>query len=119
MIHAGYVRDQELNDEAVVLRDEDGVSLAIQRSLEPDEQGRAAGMDTYCLVVDDGATHYGGVVEWSRDAPDLVVLVLSAEAADALGLPRELDLELDPTELDHIDPVVQRLLAAGSTRRAP
>lgn len=111
MIRARHVRDEGGNYEAVVLVDDDGFSFSIQRALEFDEQDRVAGMDTYCLVADAGATHYGGVESWRRIEPGVVLLDLTEEAADALGVPGELELDFDPPELDRIDPPVRRLIA--------
>lgn len=33
----------------------------LQKSLESDPQDEALGMDTYCIVLEDQATHYGGI----------------------------------------------------------
>jgi hypothetical protein len=89
----GYTRDPDLNFEALVIFDEpSGDTLEIQRSLAFDEQDAAAGMDTYCLVRDAGATHYGGVESWSV-GKGLLTLSLSDEAATVLGLPAA-DLEM-------------------------
>jgi hypothetical protein len=90
----GYVRDVDLNFEALVILDEpSGDTLEIQRSLSFDEQDTAAGMDTYCLVVSAGATHYGGVESWAvRDG--MLTLSLSEAAAAVLELPADVDISV-------------------------
>ena len=69
--------------------------LIVARSKRVSAQDAALGMDTYCVITgSSGATHYGGVddVEWPSE--DRLRLVLSREAAEALELPREVDLVL-------------------------
>lgn len=113
MIRAGHVLEEADNYEAVVLVDDDGFSFSLQRALQFDARDRETGMDTYCLVVEAGATHYGGIERWHREGRDLVVLTLLPGAADALGVPAEIDLEFDPAVLDDIDPIVRRLIGEG------
>jgi Immunity protein 10 len=58
-----FVRD-DLNAQYLVLAehaDGSGRRLEVQRSLRVDAQDHSLGMDTYCLVTEDQATHYGGV----------------------------------------------------------
>lgn len=78
----------DLNTLAVVFaerEDGSGGRLELQRALSFDEQDRAEGMDTYCLSMSSGATHYGGVLSWSL-TPGTLELTLSREAAVDLGL---------------------------------
>jgi hypothetical protein len=90
----GYTRDADLNFEALVILDEhSGDTLEIQRSLSFDEQDTAAGMDTYCLVLSAGATHYGGVESWTvRDG--LLKLSLSETASAVLQLPADVEFSV-------------------------
>lgn len=94
MIDVAYVYDEELNFEGLLLHDRlSGDTLEIQRSIEFDEQDVALGMDTYCLVW-QGATHYGGIVDWVIDGNSFTVH-LSDDARAELGLPPLLTLGLD------------------------
>ena len=59
-----------------------------------DPQEIGLGMDTYCLVVDPGqATHYGGVRECELDGERLR-LMLTEQAAQTLGMPRDTSVAL-------------------------
>ncbi len=89
--------------------DGSGQRLEFQRSLHPDEQDRALGLDTYCVVRDGGATHYGGISDW-RIADGSLVLTLDREAEASLGA-REFVIDVPPTEQDAIDAALRRLLA--------
>jgi hypothetical protein len=76
--------------------DGSGQRLEIQCALEFDEQDRALGMDTYCLCMDSGATHYGGIIRHDLSPPWLTI-VLDARAAEALGTRGyRLHLAVDP-----------------------
>ena len=82
--------DEALGVDSVVLCESDdgsGRCLEIQRPLRPDEQDAARGQDTYCLVLDAAATHYGGVTGWRLEDGSLT-LDLDASAAEALGVQR-------------------------------
>lgn len=84
---AAFVRDEDLEADILVLAEQEdgsGRRLEIQRSVTTTAADVQAGMDTYCLADDTGATHYGGVSGWSLDE-DVVCLSLDSEAADALG----------------------------------
>ena len=62
-----FERDDELNAQYLVLAERaDGSSrrLEVQKSLRFDQQDLSLGMDTYCLVTEEPATHYGGVLDW-------------------------------------------------------
>lgn len=116
MITVSHWHSVEDNFETVAMTDEEAVSFGIQRSLEFDDQDRATGMDTYCLVADSGAASYGGLREWVRAGEGTVVLILADSAADELGLPSEFELDIDPLVLDEIDPIVRRLIVPGHDR---
>jgi hypothetical protein len=101
---AAYTRSVDLNMEAVILAD-DRIAptwqLEVQRTLVPDAQDRALGMDTYCVVLPSGASSYGSL-EFIEIGETLRLRFLP-EAVETLGLPdREIDvpLELPPHELD-------------------
>ncbi len=88
--------------------------LVIARGKRFGAEDVALGMDTYCLITGtSGATHYGGVDELSWPEPNRVRLSLSREAAEALMLPRDLELALPE---DTVELVRERLpaLLAGS-----
>jgi hypothetical protein len=90
----GYTQDPDLNFEALVILDEtSGDTLEIQRSLSFDEQDVAAGMDTYCLVRDAGATHYGGVESWGV-GDGILTLNFREQAATMLELPAEVNISV-------------------------
>jgi Immunity protein 10 len=61
-----------------------GRRVEIQRSLHPDEQDLALGQDTYCLVTEEQAIHYGGVLDW-RIEESTLHLDLTEEACRAIG----------------------------------
>jgi hypothetical protein len=114
-MRAGFTKDLDLNYEAVVFLDEQtGDAFEIQRSLEFDDQDRAMGMDTYCLVLGSGPTHYGGVAHWTLDDSALE-LVLTTDAAAALGIAPHLRLESTAQELRDIAAHLPALLSASGT----
>jgi Immunity protein 10 len=85
-----FHRDDSLNAQYLVLAehaDGNGRWLEIQRSLQVDEQDQALGQDTYCLVTEEQATHYGGVLDWRIDGSTLD-LDLTEEACRVLGTSR-------------------------------
>jgi len=90
-ISAGAVAIEEMPDVSTFViifaqnPDGRGERLELQRALTFDEQDHDLGMDTYCLCMASGATHYGGVLSWRLDDGGLV-LRLTAEAAAALGV---------------------------------
>ncbi len=108
-MRVGYVREDGY--EGVHFEDDDGNTLGIERADEFDEADIAAGMDTYCIVLGSGQVVYGGVESWAVDAPGHAMLVISDEAAEALGVEfTAFDIDADPAELAAVDPVVQRLI---------
>ncbi len=104
----GYVQDEGLNFEALVILDDSGDVLEIQRSLGVDDQDAALHMDTYCIVR-GGLTHYGGVLSWGL-SHDLLVVKLDLEAAEALQLPQELVVAVSPDGSQMILQYMERLL---------
>jgi Immunity protein 10 len=84
--------------------------LEVQRAFEFDQQDRDLGQDTYCLVVDTGPVHYGGVERWTA-IDGGVRMQLSAPAAEALGLERDLEIRLpDPEHHALVVDALARLL---------
>lgn len=79
MATVGWVKDEELNYCAIVIRDEaSGDTIEVKRSLETDAQDAELGMDTYC-VIRGGAIHYGGLEAFrnlSRAVRQLLVIAL-------------------------------------------
>lgn len=97
-VRVAYTRDTDLNFEALLILDEDTAEvLEIQRSLRFDEQDRANGEDTYCLVASAGPTHYGGLAEWSLE-DGVLHLTLTAQAAATLELEEQLQLPVGAEE---------------------
>lgn len=87
---------RELNTQVVVLaenKDGSGRRLEFQKALNFDVSDVEAGMDTYCLVVESGATHYGGVIGWAIEEHQLA-LHLDDGAAEELGLVQQLQVDL-------------------------
>jgi hypothetical protein len=78
-------------------RDSTDGMLEVQRAFEFDEQDRELGQDTYCLVVNAGPTHYGGVERWEATDGGVRVRLTSQAAAD-LGVEPELDIRLPDPE---------------------
>lgn len=109
-MRASYVIDHELGYEAVVFGDESAEDgLSVQRTLEPDEQDFALGMDTYCLCLSSGPTVYGGVTGWSAHHGE-ITLRLNEKAASVLGVQDELKLQPSEHELRSVVPHLLRLL---------
>ena len=82
-----FERDDSLNAQYLVLAehaDGGGRRLEVQRALHFDEQDVALAQDTYCLVTEAQATHYGGVVNWLLDG-SLLHLELTDEASRVIG----------------------------------
>ena len=70
--------------------DEDSLgALVFSQSDTVDEQASLLGMDSYSVSTDSGATFYGGVESARVDGTELT-LRFTPEAAETLGLPREL-----------------------------
>ena len=107
---AGYVIDDQLGYEAVVFEDDlSGDGLSVQRTLEPDEQDVALGMDTYCVCLSSGSAVYGGVEAWSV-LDGVITLSLSDDAASELGVPGNLSIMASEDELKSVVHHLARLL---------
>lgn len=87
------------------------VAIVLTRSFEFDEQDRAQGMDTYCLIMPDQMTRYGGIASWGLN-DRVLVLRLDEEASkffDADGGYR-LNLQLDHASLRKLEEGLARVL---------
>jgi hypothetical protein len=109
----GYFDPAEFGTEGVVFADTpdgDENTLEIQRGTdEPDEQDVERGQDTYCLVVNAGATVYGGVRAWTLGANDLR-LELEPWAAAELGVDDELVFDLTRVDASGLRDTLERVL---------
>jgi len=115
---AGAVGIEELpdvNSFVVVLAEQadgSGARLELQRALSFNEQDRKLGMDTYCLCVTSGATHYGGVTSWSVRERRLE-LALTDDAAATLGTGPSIVVRLPiDVSLDTLRVALDRILTA-------
>jgi hypothetical protein len=113
-ITAGAVAVEEMSDintfVVVFAQNGDGSDrLEIQRALSFDEQDRQSGMDTYCLCLASGATHYGGVESWRLDEGGLE-LRLAGDAAEELGVEGVVRVDIQ------MAPAVREKVAAGLAR---
>ena len=92
--------------------DGSGRTLEVQRSLvEDDDYERSLGLDGYCVVLDGGPTAYRSVERWVA-AGTTVVLHLTSEGADALGV-RSIALEADTGTAALIRSVLRHLIDGG------
>lgn len=113
-VSAAYDRDEANNVEGVYFRYPEFGVLAVVRSLEFNDSDRELGQDTYALTWDTGETYYGGIREWITDEPDHAFMMITPEAAEALDNPDGyFDLEMEPAELDAIQPHVARFVSEG------
>lgn len=85
-----------------------GRRLEIQKALTFDDQDKATGQSTYCLCIESGATHYGGVASWSVSNRALR-LALHPEAERALGVSDGYLIEV-PSGASELKGVLRRLL---------
>lgn len=106
---ATYVRDEDLNLEMVSIGDPED-HLLVQRALSFDDQDRALGQDTYCLVTATGATFYGGVEIARIESLDLV-LSFTSEAVAALDLPVDLSATCEGPQADEALDHLARILS--------
>ena len=85
------------------------IRFEVQRSRTFDEQDRTLGMDTYCLVMDSGASHYGGVIGWQVDEANVLRLTLDDRAATALAT-SSIEIALRPQDADVVSQAMPALL---------
>lgn len=84
-----------------------GHRLEIQRALEFDQQDINLGMDTYCLVTESGATHYGGIQDWVVNV-NQVDIELDLVACQQLGTSGFL-IDIEPAKIDAVKHALRRL----------
>lgn len=83
-----FLRDEDLEADVLALAEQEdgsGRRVELQRALVVTDEDRQLGMDTYCLVVETGATHYGGIEACTLD-DGVLELRLSPEATEDLGV---------------------------------
>jgi hypothetical protein len=86
-----------------------------------DEQEIRLGMDTYCLVVDPGQrAFYGGVLACEIVGREML-LGLTDEASQTLGIPDELRFRLDFSEetIEMLRRGLRRVLTSGRADAIP
>ena len=99
---AAYERWDDLNTVVLALAaeaDGEGSRVEFQRGIVPDPQDEALGMNTYCICLETGATHYGGLAAW-RIADAVLDLQFTAAAAKALGVAHTVRIGLTPLSPD-------------------
>lgn len=93
-VAVGYVRDDELNFQALVLEaDGSAPQIEVQRSLASDGDDVSRGWNDHCLVVDSGPVSYGAVRGW-RIVGDRLLLELHETGAAELGVARSIEYRL-------------------------
>ncbi|MET7276171.1 Imm10 family immunity protein [Streptomyces flaveolus] len=101
--------------------DGEGCHLSIQSGVrEPDAQQLRLGWDTYCVMNETGAVHYGGI-ESAAVAAGKVSFRFSSEAAAELSLPGEsLELALhEDVDVATLRVGLHRVLTYGNTEKVP
>lgn len=100
----------------------EGAYLILQCALTaPTDQDAATGMDTYCLMDDLGAVHYGGIERAELDDTTLR-LRFDEDAADELGIrnpERGLTLAVPARETARLADGLRRVLTYGGPDRQP
>lgn len=100
----------------------DGAYLIFQCALTPpDAQDEATGMDTYCLLDEDGAVQYGGVTHATLENATLT-LILIQDAADELGVEnqaRTIAIDIPPADSARLAQGLRRILTYGNPANAP
>ena len=125
-IHVVAVEENEPDDCLTVAAAEEedggGHQLIVQIPLhDPDDQERSLGLDTYCLMNADGATHYGGIREAAL-TDTVLNLTFTEEARQELGLPAEhlrLRLNVTPGEVGQFATGLNRALHYGNPDHRP
>ena len=99
-----------------------GAYLILQCALtSPDEQDAATGMDTYCLMDEQGAVHYGGIQR--AELTDATLRFrFDQDAAAELGIQnpeRDLTLTIPPDDATRLATGLRRVLTYGNPDRSP
>lgn len=111
---------EDLGSFVVVLaerHDGGGRRLELQRALEVDPQDVERGEDTYCLVTEECAVYYGGVIAWSLVDKELK-LELTPEAASVLGVDGgfSIALEADAATIERLREGLRTVLSDSVAR---
>lgn len=104
----------------------DGACLIFQCSPTPPSTsdiatGLDTGLDTYCLLDQDGAIHYGGVTRAVLE-PGRLTLTLTDEAATELGVDDAMNtitLSIPPRETGRLADGLRRVLTYGDSTQVP
>jgi hypothetical protein len=100
----------------------EGAYLILQCALTaPDEQDAATGMDTYCLMDEQGAVYYGGIqrAELTDTALRLRFDHDAAEELDVQDPERELTLTIPADDTTRLADGLRRVLTYGNPGRRP
>ncbi|MBR7827783.1 hypothetical protein KDK95_15800 [Actinospica sp. MGRD01-02] len=96
--------------------------LILQCSINPPSSAdTAAGLDTYCLLDQDGAVQYGGVTRAVLE-DGLLTLSLMSEASGELGVDDGTDtivLAVPPLDADRVAEALRRIFTYGNPGRRP
>ncbi|MDO5676713.1 MAG: Imm10 family immunity protein [Propionibacteriaceae bacterium] len=94
-MNVGWLEDRELLFWALVIEDpESGDTIEIQREITVDGERVTPVPGSLCLVRGGAATFYEGLQDWAVEGTRLT-LTLSEDAAEALGLPTDVEIDLD------------------------
>src|SRR5579884_1708916 len=100
----------------------EGAYLILQCALTPpDDQDAATGMDTYCLMDEKGAVHYGGI-QRAELTDTTLRFRFDQDAAEELGIQnpeRELALTIPPGDTTGLCDGLRRVLTYGNPDRHP
>ncbi|HEU5333594.1 MAG TPA: Imm10 family immunity protein [Actinocrinis sp.] len=100
----------------------EGAYLILQCALTPPtDQDSVTGMDTYCLMDDQGVVHYGGVRR-AEIADATVRFRFDEDAADELGVQnpqRELSLSVPADVTERLAVGLHRILTYGDPAQRP
>ncbi len=100
----------------------EGAYLILQCALTPpDDQDAATGMDTYCLMDEQGAVHYGGIQRAELTGTTLRFR-FDQDAADELGIEdpgRDLTLAIPADDATRLADGLRRVLTYGNPGRSP
>lgn len=124
--HAAVVVVEENQDAFIVglAEDEtgDGACLVFQSALRPpDEQDVAAGMDSFCMLGEDDAIEYAGVVSATL-ADGALTLVLTEEAAEEFEIEndmRTIEIGVPATDVPRLAAGLHRIFTYGDPARQP
>lgn len=100
----------------------EGRQLIIQTALyEPDDQDQQLGLDSYCVMDENGATYYGGIEEALLTGTTLR-LTFTEEATHELALPTPsltLNLNVSADDVAALAAGLGRALSYGNPQQRP